>query len=515
VSFRVKHLNELLRKKVVTIGDDVFVIYEGLRYTLRVKSMTPVFPCAIIDEHTKFILESGTDSKLVPNSEKNKPALATVADDNEIADSLKHARDLINANMYPEAELIVDQVLVLSPDNSKALNLKGKIIHDSGRTGDARVYFEKAAALEPTDLLLKATLMYNLGKHDEALGTVTEYVKSHEHDSAAWELTGMIHAATGKYMESVKCLTSSLALDPDSVSAFNFKERILQTLEQSNNVVLCWQCGILIGKHAFAPLPYWEMGGKLCGPCYQFCTESTSMYRATYLEKLSYSFRTSDGILILFSLNRRVRFIFEPYDKTMVPIIMNRPFSVQKVKKYTPEDFVPLETNEKTETSLVRVEWASDGGKSSAIFDISDASEAVERMAHFIAQTPVPTIDTSRSSASQSNSPRNPSVSPPDTPLPKCSSCGRTVNKSDIRFGMHSCIHCGSKLLEDKISQDIPFERRTNSSDSLSCRECGNSNPLDAIFCGKCGREFTLLCSRCSRQNPKGSHFCNQCGTKL
>lgn len=47
------------------------------------------------------------------------------------------------------------------------------------------------------------------------------------------------------------------------------------------------------------------------------------------------------------------------------------------------------------------------------------------------------------------------------------------------------------------------------------CPDCGNSNPLSAKFCNKCGAKIDCSCPNCGNHNPKNSSFCNKCGLTL
>lgn len=52
---------------------------------------------------------------------------------------------------------------------------------------------------------------------------------------------------------------------------------------------------------------------------------------------------------------------------------------------------------------------------------------------------------------------------------------------------------------------------------TITCPECGVSNPQNAQQCSACGTSLTApeTCPRCSYLNPVGARFCNRCGSAL
>lgn len=50
---------------------------------------------------------------------------------------------------------------------------------------------------------------------------------------------------------------------------------------------------------------------------------------------------------------------------------------------------------------------------------------------------------------------------------------------------------------------------------SLQCPKCQFQNREEALFCKKCGFQFTIPCPKCNKANPPGSKFCNECGYDL
>lgn len=54
--------------------------------------------------------------------------------------------------------------------------------------------------------------------------------------------------------------------------------------------------------------------------------------------------------------------------------------------------------------------------------------------------------------------------------------------------------------------------------DFLECSECKAKNPIDAKFCGNCGKELkpkTKICKFCQKENDGAFKFCVECGKEL
>jgi class 3 adenylate cyclase/ribosomal protein L40E len=49
----------------------------------------------------------------------------------------------------------------------------------------------------------------------------------------------------------------------------------------------------------------------------------------------------------------------------------------------------------------------------------------------------------------------------------------------------------------------------------MLCMKCNYDNPLDALFCMKCGTKIESRCSSCSTINPADANFCRKCGASL
>ena len=49
----------------------------------------------------------------------------------------------------------------------------------------------------------------------------------------------------------------------------------------------------------------------------------------------------------------------------------------------------------------------------------------------------------------------------------------------------------------------------------MKCPKCQADNPLEALFCMKCGAKLERKCSHCGTEFPKDAIYCMKCGNKL
>ena len=49
----------------------------------------------------------------------------------------------------------------------------------------------------------------------------------------------------------------------------------------------------------------------------------------------------------------------------------------------------------------------------------------------------------------------------------------------------------------------------------MKCPKCQADNPLEALFCMKCGAKLERKCSHCDTEFPEDALFCMKCGNRL
>ena len=79
-----------------------------------------------------------------------------------------------------------------------------------------------------------------------------------------------------------------------------------------------------------------------------------------------------------------------------------------------------------------------------------------------------------------------------------CKSCGNS-NPVEARF----CSKCGDKLLIESPQVKI-------------CQKCNTSNDVTSKYCIDCGAALeNFICSQCNTENPSTAKFCKNCGNKI
>jgi len=49
----------------------------------------------------------------------------------------------------------------------------------------------------------------------------------------------------------------------------------------------------------------------------------------------------------------------------------------------------------------------------------------------------------------------------------------------------------------------------------MKCPKCKHDNPLEAMFCMKCGTKLERKCPNCGAEYPLEAMFCMKCGAKI
>ena len=87
-----------------------------------------------------------------------------------------------------------------------------------------------------------------------------------------------------------------------------------------------------------------------------------------------------------------------------------------------------------------------------------------------------------------------------------CRGCG-AVLPVKANAGRIKCEYCGTVHLPNT-------EQKKDSSD-LACPNCGFRNPLEAQYCGDCGKALFHTCPKCGTQNRMDNVFCAKCGADI
>lgn len=156
---------------------------------------------------------------------------------------------------------LVRDLLAQNPTFVPGIKLKGMLLEESGRTGDAAEAYEEGLQLAPNDpdLLLKAGI-YKLAQHkvDEAIKLLEHCIRVLPSDGDALYYLAQAYHLDGKDAQALAAIRLSLKAEPDNASVV---QKYGELLSSSGNYQegLRW---LLKARHADASLPHldYEIG---------------------------------------------------------------------------------------------------------------------------------------------------------------------------------------------------------------------------------------------------------------
>ncbi len=136
----------------------------------------------------------------------------------------KKATEAYEQGRLAEAEEAFLNILNQAPDSGPVLNALGTICLDRSETDKARMFYEKAASLNPPDL----SACYNLGRlrqlendHAGAIDIYRTIVGQQPRFGLAWNNLGVAYREIGAPDESISCFRRAVAFAPDMAEAWN------------------------------------------------------------------------------------------------------------------------------------------------------------------------------------------------------------------------------------------------------------------------------------------------------
>jgi len=139
---------------------------------------------------------------------------------------------------------LVDQLLVLEPQNARALYLKASVLKDEDRFEDALKCATSAVAANPSDWQahrLRGSLQWDLGRSEAALEAYDRALELNPTDPFTWYYKGYVLYRLRRPEHALPCLDRSLSLDPDVPSVQNHKAFCLEQLERYEEAVGCYK----------------------------------------------------------------------------------------------------------------------------------------------------------------------------------------------------------------------------------------------------------------------------------
>ncbi len=210
-SFIPHYLKSLVYRRENTTGDEIL----SLQNTLKI--YPEYYPAKL--RLAEILLTTGKKE----NTAKALKFLLEVQKKRlEDTDFLKLlAEAYIDNGMYREASVTVARAIILSPQDTSLLLLRGSLLEKEGEWEKALKVFNLVLLKEEENkkaLLEKARVLSKLGKNREALHLLYTAEKKYPGDPSFPELRGSILLSESKDDEGLKALNKALKIDPGRVS---------------------------------------------------------------------------------------------------------------------------------------------------------------------------------------------------------------------------------------------------------------------------------------------------------
>ncbi len=180
------------------------------------------------------------------------------------------ARNYYSYDASKKAFNAISNALEIDPQNVIALNLRGLILSDQGRTEEALDSYKQAIAIDPFfdsahfnmgvrlssesdyegaltcfDNAIKANpksedsfswksiILYRLGEYDDALAAINEAIRLDPQDDTNWKIRSDVLFQQGKYNDALESIDKSIELSPSEADYWKKKGTILQKMGPS------------------------------------------------------------------------------------------------------------------------------------------------------------------------------------------------------------------------------------------------------------------------------------------
>jgi tetratricopeptide (TPR) repeat protein len=279
---------------------------------------------------------------------------------------------MIEEGNFADAQAKIDQALVENPTDPDALNCKGFLLARQ-MSRKAKGYFQRALDSNPKNNSLRASILCNLGRSKEALQVIDAYLSENPEDDYAWIERGAIETQLGRHGLALECFSKAMTINPDNRFAYKYKLMWSRQLKDYYGLVNCWICNSRFPKQGIEPIPYWDIPFDLCSKCYQEYLAATKTRHVTCTELLDHSSSTTEGVLLAFSLGDKGKFVFEPTDKKVLPIIIDQDvMRVQPVgKDAISGQFLPVPETSADTGTYIQLDYLIDGKMHSLIFSLN------------------------------------------------------------------------------------------------------------------------------------------------
>ncbi len=136
----------------------------------------------------------------------------------QVPQLLEQARQLLQAQNYPEAINSVEKALQIAPDEPSALTLKGQILGSMGRFQEALATVDQLGQANPNNPLawsMRAVLLSNIGQHQAALAAIERSLELNPGDPETYAIKTNIMASLAETSGNGKVQPSSFTPSGD------------------------------------------------------------------------------------------------------------------------------------------------------------------------------------------------------------------------------------------------------------------------------------------------------------
>lgn len=155
-----------------------------------------------------------------------------------------------------EALLADKQALHLDHDNIWARQGQVKILLDRGQYNAALIACSRALSIQSITatqhahlLASKAHILYNLGRHEEALAASEEAIQMDGAQPHTWELMGDSLGMLQRYSEALDAENKALQLDPKSPAVWSAKGKWLYLLDRQPEALAAYDEALRLAGH--------------------------------------------------------------------------------------------------------------------------------------------------------------------------------------------------------------------------------------------------------------------------
>ena len=158
----------------------------------------------------------------------------------DITDELLEGKQLLNANLFQQAEHILSECCVQAPENSDAWFSLGVCRHRLKKVEAAMLAFERAIHFDPENVAAqnaKANMLSDLGRIDEAMEVTRQALKIDPKNSKSLTNHASLLFKGAYYSEALDSLNLVLEQDPFSPIALESRSIVLARLGRANEAL--------------------------------------------------------------------------------------------------------------------------------------------------------------------------------------------------------------------------------------------------------------------------------------